>query len=84
MESVEDVLRRGVTPSGEGMSVELRAEISAISELDDGIRPEVIWQAAENGKITITEEEHRGMLRVLREELRELYSYRKPFKAFGI
>lgn len=65
MESVEDILRRGPPPSEESMTVELRTEISGISERDDGIRPEVLRQAAENGKITITEEEHRGMLRVL-------------------
>ena len=83
MDSVEDVLRRGLHPSEEGMSLELRAEISAISERDHGIHPEVIRQAAENGKISITEEEHWGQLRVLREELRELHSYRKPFKTIG-
>jgi hypothetical protein len=60
MEGVEDVLRRGPPPSVDGMSVEPRAEISVISERDDGIHPEVIRQAAENGMITITEEEHRG------------------------
>ena len=58
-----------------GMSVEVRAEISTIYERDDGIHPEVMRQAAEDGKITITAEEHRALLRVLLEELRELRSH---------
>ena len=83
MQSVEDVLRRGFPEIGEGMSVEVRAEISAIYERDDGIHPEVMRQAAEDGKITITAEEHRALLRILREELRELRSHQKSFNGTG-
>jgi hypothetical protein len=80
MDSVEDVLRRG-SPSTQHLSDELYAEIFAISQRDDGVHPEVIRQAAEHGKITITEEEHRGLLRALQEGIRETQRYTRPFKA---
>lgn len=78
MASVEDVLRRGLPPSTEHISDELRAEIFAISQRDDGIHPEILRQAAEEGKITLIEEEHKGLLSAHRKELREVRSHSKP------
>lgn len=77
MDSVEDVLRRG-SPSTQHLSKELHAEIFAISQRDDGIHPEMVRQAAKHGKITITQEEHRGLLRALREGIREIQRYSRP------
>ena len=74
MASVEDVLRRG-SPSTEHISDELYAEVFAISQRDDGIHPEVIRQAAEQGKISITEEQHKALLQELRDGLREARSH---------
>ena len=73
MASVEDVLQRG-SPSTQHISEELRAEIFAISQRDDGVHPEVLRQAAEQGKISITEEQHKGLLQELRERLRKARS----------
>jgi hypothetical protein len=77
MASVEDILRRG-SRSTQHISQELWAKIRAISQRDDGIHPEVIREAAEYGKITITEE-HKGLLRILREARREARSQSRPF-----
>ncbi|KAE9378602.1 hypothetical protein N431DRAFT_499398 [Stipitochalara longipes BDJ] len=68
MASVEEVLQRGLPPSTQHLSNELLTEMSAIYQRDD----------AEDGKITITEEEHKGMLRILREGLNKARSRSKP------
>ncbi len=78
MDSVDDVLRRG-SPSTQHLSEKLHAEIFAISQRDDGVHLEVIRQAAENAKVTITEEEHRGLLRPLQEGIRESQRHIRPF-----
>jgi len=59
--SVEDILRCSL-PLTQYISDVLRAEIFTISQRDDGIHSEVVRQAATDGKITITEEEHKGLL----------------------
>jgi tRNA A-37 threonylcarbamoyl transferase component Bud32 len=74
MASVGDVLQRGSPPTLH-ISEELRAEIFAISQRDDGIHPEVLRQAAEQGKISITEEQHKRLLQELRERLRKARSH---------
>jgi hypothetical protein len=77
MTRVEDVLRRG-SFSTEHISDDLHAEIFAISQRDDGVHPELFSQAAEQGKIVITEGQHKKLLKELREGQREARSHEIP------
>ncbi|OCL09845.1 hypothetical protein AOQ84DRAFT_11476 [Glonium stellatum] len=61
MAALEGVLQAGL-PQRKPVSQELSDEITAICERDDGIHPAVTDQAVEQGKITITQAEHKKLL----------------------
>lgn len=70
MDRLEDILAT-VTPERlgsppKGLALELSEEIRAISFRDEGLHPLVLEQAVQEGKITVTQEEHKEMLTDLR------------------
>ncbi len=68
MFGLEGLLRNAKQPDEQirKIGIELSAEIRAISIRDDGLHP-LLWdQAFQDGKVTITPEEHKEMLDDLR------------------
>ncbi|KAK2734633.1 hypothetical protein FQN57_001627 [Myotisia sp. PD_48] len=67
MDSVEEVLRKGWSPpTPSRIDRKLRDELDMIYKRDDGLHDTVREQAERDGTITITEEEHKRMLKELR------------------